>query len=154
MDNFYRLVNDKYPQDIIFGIDTDNKLLIKLNKGLSLIKPWKHGVPNYNDSCFCFKSLNALCTFLFILCKLTKNDIYELSESGWYIDYLKLSTYSSGMSSIWCNYDPEDVIESKHTDITDYIDTNYCTVSYKTYLNKDEIYYCYNRYYSDIKTYY
>lgn len=159
MDNFYRLVNDKYP-DIIFGVcaDTDNeeinRLLDKLNNGLSKIKPWKQCVPMFKNCKFAFLNLNVLCTFLYKLCKFTVSDLITLAEDGWYIQCINLSVYGKGMSNIWVNYIDDEITDIKRTEITDYINCDYHIVSYKQLYDSNEIKRCYNMYYTDIKTYY
>lgn len=155
MDNFYELKNDNF-DTIIFGIENDigDELLDKLNRGLSLIKPWKHGIPYYKNSKFCFKSLNSLCMFLFKLCKFTHKDIYNLNKDGWYVDNIQLSLCDTGISRMWCSYFDEDVLSVTKTKITDYLNVYYNDVNYRTNLDKDMAYYCYNKYYKNINKHY
>lgn len=154
MNNFYRLVNDKFP-DIIFGVeDNGNELLKKMNNGLSLIKPWNQCIPGYKNAKYAFRNLDALCTFLFTLCKYKNEEIKKLEEQGWYVEHLNLSAYASGLSKIWTNYMDDEVNSSKKTSICDYIDANYFVAPYKMQLPKKEVYQCFSKYYSNIKTHY
>lgn len=154
MNNFYRLTNDKFP-DIVFGVDSNgNELLEKINSSLSLIKPWNQCVPGCKNAKYTFCNLDVLCTFLFALCKFSREDIKKLNEQGWYVEHLDLSVYTSGLSKIWANYMDDEINSVKKTNICDYIDADYFIVPYKVKLPKNEVYQCFTKYYSNIKTYY
>lgn len=108
-----------YDEDIHFGLPNEHKtsnVEKKLNRGLALVKPWLYCIPYYDDSSVAFLSKDAILTFLYDICEFEKEEIIELNNIGYYIEYYKVSLVDTGFSKIICTFKMDEVKDGPKQD--------------------------------------
>lgn len=108
-----------YDYDLHFGLPEDHKELEcekKLHYGFTKIKPWLYCIPYYEDSSVAFVSKDAILTFLYDVCKLTKEEIKELNEIGYYLEYYKTPIVDTGFSKLICTFKLDEINKGPETD--------------------------------------
>jgi hypothetical protein len=156
----YRIVNNDYDGEIVFGLvypfnqtNAEKKLIQLFEK----MKPWNHCIPYYKKSHFAFVSKNALLTFLFSNKDIQLNieDIKELDLAGWKIESFELTTWSNGLSKFMCTYFNDEVVEDT---IESYTFDELYNISYSNVIQDNVPKFAINeikaKYYTDIETHY
>jgi len=157
----YRIVNNDLKGESFFGLpypfnQTNGEQ--KLNKLFANMKPWTQGVPYFKNSKLVFISKDALMTFLFNNknIELTSDDIKELDLAGWKIESFEVTICSPGLSNFMGTYFNDEVIENtfEYYSFDElYNNCNYNKV-FQSYVPKFSIKEMWNKYYTEVKTYY
>lgn len=152
----YRLVHKYYKGEVVFGIPPSycNGEEEPINKLFNNMKPWKHCIPYYKNSKFTFVSSDALITFFKWNTNLTEEE-YNKIYDNYYVESFELSTWSTGLSKFLCTYFDDEVIPDtlETYDIKDFLNRNYDVVC-QDYVPQENIRWCKESYYKNIKTYY